>query len=223
MVLAAPESLHPVLRTLGGGVQVISDDAIPPPFDAHIPLMSLPLAFGTALESIPAQVPYLQAGPEVVARWEARLGPAAGPRVGLVWSGSPAHENDRHRSIPPERLKPPLSPGVDWVSLQKDALPQDPAVRDLSALIGDFGDTAALIALMDLVITVDTSVAHLAGAMGKPVWILLPFNPDWRWLRDREDSPWYPSARLFRQRAPGGWESVIAEVKAALQARFPQA
>ena len=222
VILAAPETLHPVLRTLGGDMELIAEDAAPPAFDSHAPLMSLPVAFGTTLEKIPAETPYLHAAPEAVARWTQRFGPATGPRIGLAWSGRPSHANDRRRSIPLERLAPLIGPGVDWVSLQKDVRPEDAAIRDVSGLISDFGDTAALIDLMDLVITVDTSVAHLAGALGKPVWILLPFNADWRWLRDREDSPWYPSARLFRQPAHGDWDSVIIAVKAGLEARFAQ-
>jgi len=222
VVLAAPKVLHPVLRTLGQDVALIDEGESPTTFDAHSALMSLPLAFGTTLDTIPSETPYLHAEPSVVARWRSRLGQRARPRVGLVWAGRPTHKNDRRRSIPLEMLKPLLDHRTEWISLQKEMSGADAALlagmgaRDFASDIADFGDTAALIALMDLVITVDTSVAHLAGAMGKPVWIFLPFNADWRWLRDRADSPWYPTARLFRQTVFGRWEAVLSEAKQAL-------
>jgi len=196
--------------------------------DEHCTVPSLPLAFGTGLDSIPARVPYLRSLGRTPARWP-ELGPPSGrPRIGLAWSGFPGHHNDRNRSIPFARFAALLS-GLDfrWVSLQKEVRENDaaalaglPAVANLSARIGDFADTAALAEEVDLVIAVDTSIAHLAGAMGKPVWVLLPFAPDWRWLLGRSDSPWYPTMRLFRQPKPGDWESVFAAVREQLAARF---
>ena len=150
------------------------------------------------------------------------------PRVGLVWSGNPRHKNDRSRSLPFDMLAPPVAlPGIDFISLQKEPRPTDAealarcrSVLDLGHELQDFADTAAVISLLDLVITVDTSIAHLAGALHKPVWILSPTRVDWRWLLDREDSPWYPTARLFRQRAADDWAGVIARVRQELAARF---
>jgi hypothetical protein len=172
---------------------------------------------------VPAAVPYLRADPLAVAEWRKRLA-RPGVKVGLVWAGRPEHHRDRHRSLPLAQLTPlaavePLS----FFALQKGAALGEAErvhgmeIEILSPLLGDFTDTAAAIMALDLVISVDTSVAHLAGALGKPVWILLPYAPDWRWLEARSDSPWYPTARLFRQTAPRRWESVIAAVTEALR------
>ena len=185
--------------------------------------MSLPLAFGTTIESIPSQVPYLFA-PEVARQaWQARLGPASHRRIGLVWSGSSTHRNDRQRSIALQRLLPVLDADAEFFSVQKEYRPTDRElmvadgrIRDWAGNLGNFSDTAGLLDHLDLLITVDTSVAHLAGAMGKPVWLLLPYAPDYRWLRDRDDSPWYPTMRLFRQRVFGDWQAVVDDVKAQL-------
>jgi ADP-heptose:LPS heptosyltransferase len=185
-------------------------------------LSSLPLAFATTLDTIPAQVPYLRVPTERVDSWRVRL-PAATPlppRVGFVWSGDARHKNDSRRSMAFAALAPLVAmPGIDFVSLQKNpreadvqALRRCRNVIDIAAELEDFADTAAAISLIDLVITVDTSVAHLAGSLGKPVWILLPVAVDWRWLLNREDSPWYPTARLFRQASAGDWDGVIARV-----------
>ena len=156
--------------------------------------------------------------------WQARLGPKARPRIGLVWSGRPAHKNDQNRSISLRSLLPLLDIEATFVSLQKDVRSDDAAVLkerndvlNFGDELKDFSNTAALILQLDLVISVDTSVAHLAGALGEPVWILLPHNPDWRWLLDRDDSPWYPSARLFRQQQIGNWAGVIDQVKNELR------
>lgn len=196
-----------------------------PPFDCHCPLMSLPLAFKTDLDTIPVSVPYLFSEPTRVALWHSHLGPKTRPRVGVVWSGNPGHKNDHNRSIPLATLQPLLqNQAIEWCSLQKELrehdmawLSSNPGIRHFGGNLNDFADTAALVELMDIVITVDSSVAHLAGAMGRPVWILLPFNPDWRWLLGREDSPWYPSARLFRQTAAGDWATVIQPVQERLK------
>jgi ADP-heptose:LPS heptosyltransferase len=197
------------------------DDRLPD-FDVHCPLSSLPLAFGTTLESIPASTPYLSA-PALPPVWHERLGAGDKPRIGLVWSGNASHVNDRNRSVAAQLLRPLLDCDVTFVSLQTEMRAEDePALRGLGNLVmagqffSDFSETAAVVAALDLVISVDTSVAHLTGALGKPVWILLPFVPDWRWLIDREDSPWYPTAKLFRQAADRRWEPVIDRVRHAL-------
>jgi hypothetical protein len=189
-----------------------------PPFDFHCAVVSLPLVFATRLDSIPARVPYLRALPEYVERWRARLGEPTRPRVGLAWSGSTTLRNDRHRSISLTRLAPLLREDCTFVALQKDIRAADREALEGSGMLhfedelADFRDTAALASLLDVVVSVDTSIAHLAGALGKPLWLLLPFSPDWRWLLDREDSPWYPTASLFRQPRIGDWDSVVSRV-----------
>ena len=206
-----------------------------PHFDCQAPLMSLPRIFGTRLETIPADLPYLAAPRAARMRWAERLAKESagleGYKVGLVWAGSTGHANDANRSIAPERLGPLLAAeGVGFVSLQvgprAGELPAagsgaglGAGVLDLSAELTDFTETAAAVENLDLVITVDTAVAHLAGALGRPTWLLLPFAPDFRWLLEREDSPWYPALRLFRQAEPGDWESVIARLAGELAAR----
>jgi tetratricopeptide (TPR) repeat protein len=221
--VAAP--LKSLLETAPGVSRVLVKGEALPPFDFHAPLMSLPYAFRSTLATLPAPVPYLRADPVRLAHWRERLGPRSKPRVGLVWSGNPRHANDGNRSIALARLVPLLAPAIDFVSLQRDLRADDAAtLQDLPQLVHfgtglrDFADTAALIEQLDLVISVDTSVAHLAGALGRPLWLLLPWLPDWRWLLEREDSPWYPSARLFRQAEPGDWDGVLDQVRAALAA-----
>ncbi len=221
VVLQCPSDLAPLMKSVRGIERVVMKGAALPPFDAYCPLLSVPLAMGTRLETIPAQVPYISAEPQRVAKWRERLQVCEGRlKVGLAWSGSPQHVNDRRRSCP-LRLLAPLAQveGVTLVSLQKgpgsaQAVPPPAGMKlvNLTAGIGDFADTAALVANLDLVITVDTAVAHLAGAMGKAVWTLLPFVPDWRWMLGREDSPWYPTMRLFRQAEAGDWASAIRRV-----------
>jgi len=176
------------------------------------PLLSLPLLLDTRLATIPGSVPYLHAHPEQVARWSQRIGPRTELRVGLAWSGGMLLENDRNRSIALAHLSALLSRPLDWICLQKeirepdrDEMRKHPTLRQFSEELDDFEDTAALIELCDLVIAVDTAVAHLAGALAKPVWLLLPALPDWRWMLEREDSPWYPTLRLFRQTTIGDW------------------
>ncbi|WP_454017561.1 tetratricopeptide repeat protein [Azospirillum sp. Marseille-Q6669] len=226
--------VHPLqfrlLRSLGPEIQVLVRGPAPAPHDLHCPLMSLPRAFGTDLASVPAPPAYLAAEADEVERWGRRIaevdtGAGSGPRVGLVWAGNPNHRNDRNRSIPVERLAPLLdAPGLRLFSLQTgDAKAARPAtLPDLTAGIRDFADSAAILANLDLVIAVDTATIHLAGALGVPAWLLLPYAPDWRWLLDRADSPWYPSLRLFRQPSPGDWDSVLRAVAAALE-RFTAA
>jgi hypothetical protein len=192
-------------------------------FDAYAPLSSLPYLFGTDLASIPPSVPYLRAEPARSARWRDRLDrlvSASHRRIGLVWAGRPSHGNDANRSLPLERLAPLAA--LDGTTLI--ALQTGPARRQIGGFyamlpllnlgpeLADFADTAAVVDALDLVISVDTAVAHLCGALAKPVWLLLPFAPDWRWLLGRDDSPWYPTMRLFRQQAPGDWAAVVASV-----------
>ena len=226
--------VQPALRTLlaqlpGVGTLVARGDTLPA-FDLHCPLLSLPLAMGTRVFTIPPPLPRLQADPERTAAWDARLGPRRGLRVGVAWQGNTGHDNDRNRSIPLERFAALLSPlagasdaPVEFISLHPQVPPRDrpmlpalPALRDVGDGLNDFADTAALVAHLDLVIAVDTSVAHLAAAMGRPTWILLPHPADWRWMLDRDDSPWYPGVRLFRQAHAGDWDAVLAHVRAAL-------
>jgi tetratricopeptide (TPR) repeat protein len=219
VLLEVPPQLKDLLASLDGVAEVISTQNELPDFDLHCPLVSLPLALGTRLESIPAQVPYLSVLPKSVRKWTSVVGPKRNLRIGVVWSGSSSHKGDAIRSISLRSLLPLVDLDAEFVSLQKDVRADDATLlqerRDLVHLgdkLNTFADTAAVIANLDLVISVDTSVAHLAGALAKPVWILLPFLPDFRWLLDREDSPWYPTARLFRQQAPGDWSGVISRV-----------
>lgn len=225
VVLSLQNPLRRLLQRSWPSVEILGEGSRPTSFDYHCPLMSLPLAFGTRLETIPASPSYLRTDAGRRAEFEAKLPAKTKRRVGLVWSGSFVHPNDHNRSIAFDQLAPVLAADVDWVSLQAEIRPSDvDAVRSFGQVglhcdaLKDFDDTAALVEAMDLVITVDTSVAHLAGALGKPVWILLPFSPDWRWLLDRSDSPWYPSARLFRQQRLGDWSSVVADLQEALAA-----
>jgi Glycosyltransferase family 9 (heptosyltransferase) len=185
----------------------------------------LPRIFGTTLDTIPADVPYLHPDPEKLSRWRAALGGARPLKVGVVWAGNPRHKGDRQRSLSAEAALPRLvMPGVQLYSLQKEPRAEDAPVLtalgddiiDLAPALNDFSDTAAAVAALDLVVAVDTSVAHLAGALGRPVWMLTPYALDWRWLREREDSPWYPTMRLFRQRAPREWDDPLLHISAAL-------
>jgi tetratricopeptide (TPR) repeat protein len=228
VLLAVQDPLHRLMSDLSGASHCVSMSAMStlPDFDLHCPISSLPFAFKTRLDTIPSE-PYLPSPPgSLVQAWDTRLGPRTRLRVGLVWSGDPSHMNDETRSIPLRTLSRILDVDADFVSLQKAPRPSDAAVLrersdilDLTAELTDFTDTAALIACLDLVITVDTSVAHLAGALGRPTWILLPWTPDYRWLLDRDDSPWYPSVRLFRQTETREYESVLDRVRDELRAR----
>jgi Flp pilus assembly protein TadD len=217
--LRVPALLEPLMGALAGNCRLLPQGAALPPFDFHCPLMSLPLGLAADMENIPADVPYLQADEARAESWRQRLGPAPGIQVGIVWSGNPSHSNDMNRSIPLATFRQLARPGCRFVSLQPKVQPADqtllaewPGLLDAGPQLRDFGETAALIAALDLVISVDTSVAHLAGALGKPVWLLLPHAPDWRWMLERDTSPWYPTARLYRQPAAGDWDSVLARV-----------
>jgi tetratricopeptide (TPR) repeat protein len=220
--------VQPELRSLLSqieGIDVIAEGEPLPAFDLHCPLLSLPLAFGTRMETIPSSVPYLTAPAERLLYWRDRL-PKRRLRCGLVWSGSAAHKNDANRSIPLARFATLLVDApLSCLSLQHELRDTERAtLRDLPDLVHfggelhDFADTAAVISLLDVVVSVDTAAAHLAGALGKPVIILLPHAADFRWMRDRDDTPWYPTARLFRQPAFGDWDSVIARLGGELRA-----
>ena len=221
VLLEVPSQLVSLISTLEGPAKVLTQGEPLPEFDYHTPLMSLPLACTPTLgTTIPAQTPYLSPPPEKLTVWRDKVGADEGVRVGLVWSGSTGHKNDRNRSILLAELSPILElPQITFVSLQKEVRDHDRAVLSQFAQLQhygvhlqDFADTAALIATLDLVITVDTAVAHLAGALGKPVWILLSQVTDWRWLLKGAESPWYPTARLYRQLAAGDWKSVAQKI-----------
>ena len=233
VILEAPAELRRLIENMmrGTTAQVVTRGSNLPDFDWQSPLLSLPLVFSTDLASIPAPIPYLQAEPQLTRDFAQHFVQHSGSknlRIGLVWSGSPRHTRDRQRSIPLAQLSALTEiPGATFYSLQKGPaakdlldMPIDMNLVDLSTHLNDFSDTAAALANLDLLITVDTAVAHLAGALGKPVWILLTRNPDWRWLLDREDSPWYPTARLFRQHVAGDWSPVIDHVHRELQHRI---
>jgi hypothetical protein len=223
VVLKVEPDLKITLSELPGVEQVFGSGENLPDYAYHCPLLSLPLAFNTRLDSIPADIPYIFSQTDKVQVWRGRLGEKTMPRIGLRWSGNPEHSNDHNRSIPLAKMVGLISSEMLFFSLQnevrKDDLPvleKNQHLHFFGDQLHDFTDTAALVELMDLVISVDTSVAHLAAAMGKPVWLLLPFDPDWRWLLEREDSPWYPSMRLFRQPEIGNWDAVLDRVKLAL-------
>jgi tetratricopeptide (TPR) repeat protein len=223
VILEVQPALKSLLSAVEGAHRVLGRGEPLPSFDVQCPLLSLPLAFDTRMDTIPAPVAYLTVPDTALRKWETKLGPRKTPRIGIVWSGRKEHINDHDRSIALSTLVALASTGIQFVSLQNEVRPDDEKILLANKHIirfdrefEDFSDTAALTMLMDLVISVDTSVAHLAGALGKPVWILLPFAPDWRWLLDREDSPWYPTARLFRQPRIGDWDSVVERVKEEL-------
>ena len=219
-------SLKSLLENLDGISQLIAKGEPIPPFDVHCPIMSLPLAFKTTLQTIPAKVPYLTVSENVIKKWRAKL-TGTDIKVGIAWAGNPNHVQDLDRSIPLKNLLPILGVrGTRYFSLQKDFRQGEKQILDINSQIvrldpeiNDFQDTAAIMMSLDLVISCDTSIVHLAGALGKPVWVLLPFNPDWRWLLDRSDSPWYPTAQLFRQTSRGEWSTVIDDVCMELEKR----
>ena len=221
VILEVEEVLLPLLKDLEGIEEITAKGKTLPSFDYHCPLMSLPLAFGTELHTMPPAPQYVQASPEKLTYWQDKLGKKTKPRIGLVWSGGKIHKNDHNRSIALAEWIPCLPAGYQYISLQKDIREADEEtlkrhgdILRFDQELRDFSDTAALCTLMDVVISVDTSVAHLGGALGKPTWILLPFIlQDWRWLLDRKDSPWYPSVTLYRQPQRGDWSSVFSAVR----------
>ena len=225
IILCVQPPLKNLLAALPCVERVPTSQESLPPFDFQCSLLSLPLVLKTELHSIPTSVPYVAAPSEKATLWRENLATGQGLKVGIVCSGNPKHKNDHNRSLPLSTFAP-LAVLTDrpLYILQEELKPADAATLassnafiDLSHELADFTDTAAIIANLDLVISVDTSVAHLAGALGKPVWTLLPYTPDWRWMLSREDSPWYPTMRLFRQPAPGDWSSVLDQVSTALQ------
>lgn len=224
IILQVQPALATLLRQLADVTVIARGEALPR-FDLQLPLMSLPRVFGTTLDTIPADIPYLHPDPARLSRWRAALADVTALKVGVVWAGNARHRGDRQRSLPAASVLPRLvMPGVQLYSLQKEPRLEDGEVLaalgreiiDLAPALGDFADTAAAVAALDLVIAVDTSVAHLAGALGRTVWMLTPYALDWRWLRDREDSPWYPTMRLFRQRSPREWDDPLMRLSAAL-------
>ena len=222
--LQVPKGLQEIVKSSADGFQVLVDGDLVPHFDYYCPLMSLPRGFGTTLGTVPTHIPYLHGDPDMRAIWETRLGEHHKPRIGLVWSGSATHVNDHNRSLTLATLLKGAPTNCQFVSLQKEirehdqrTLAEHPEVLHFGADLRTFSHTAALIECMDVVISVDTSVAHLAGALGRPLWVLLPLHPDWRWLLDRDDSPWYPTARLFRQSKRDDWDEVLHRVMMELK------
>jgi tetratricopeptide (TPR) repeat protein len=234
VLLEVPKSLVPLFSKIDGVSAVLARGDAVPAFDTHCPLMSLPLAFATTLDTIPGSTPYLRADAERAAAWRRRVESLTGLRVGLVWAGNPrpfqpgAHAIDKRRSITLGHFEALAGiEGVSFVSLQKGepstqtkTPPTGFAIHDWTDELNDFADTAALVDALDLVISVDTSVIHLVGGMGKPVWLLNRFDTCWRWLLGRDDSPWYPTLRQFRQRSAGDWADVLSQVRAELEAKI---
>jgi tetratricopeptide (TPR) repeat protein len=227
VVLEVQPALKELFATLPGAATVVARGEPLPAYDVHCPLGSLPLALNTVPDSIPADFPYLQADAARIAKWRPALEGLPGKRVAITWAGNPTHANDRNRSIDATLLEPLLTlDGVSFVGLQRDLRPGDeewlarqPRLHPLGSELADLADSAAVLSLCDLTIAVDTALAHLAGALAHPVWVMLPFSPDWRWTLAGETSPWYPQARLFRQATLGDWPGVIAALRDAL-ARF---
>ncbi len=228
IVVGCSAEMGPLLANIPGVKQYCHRWTDVPGHAAHCRLSSLPYLFRTQLDTIPSQFPYMKADPGRIAYWRDRLAntlPRGVKRIGLAWTGRPTHPNDRRRSLPLAALRSFAEVGpAAFVSLQKpmpardlEAMAAFPGMTDLSQDLNDFGETAALMENLDLVITVDTSMGHLAGALNKPAWILIPKAADWRWMLDREDSPWYPSLRLFRQQKPGAWEEPMGKLRNALR------
>jgi hypothetical protein len=227
VLLEVQAPLLDLLADLEGVSQLIAAGSPLPPFDYQCPLMSLPLAFKTTPDTIPAPTKYLHSDPAKVAQWRTRLGERTRPRIGLVWSGNPKNTIDQRRSIRLADWIAHLPPEFEYYCLQKGVREADQEALESSPLIFSFDDdsldftsTAALCECMDVVISVDTSIAHLSGALGRRTWVLLSFTPDWRWMLDRNDSPWYPTAKLYRQKAVGDWNEVFTRVAADLHREF---
>jgi len=223
VIIEAPKVLLEILRGLEGVSEVVANGSTLPAFDYHSPLLSLPWVFKTNISTIPSNQAYLKGDADFAIQWAEKLGVKTKPRVGIAWSGSGTHTNDHNRSIELSNLLPHLPEGLEYVSLQKElrevdkaTLKNSPNFRHFGEDLHDFSDTAALCGLMDFVISVDTSVAHLSAALGRPTWVLLPYSPDWRWLLNRTDSPWYSSVKLYRQQAANDWESVLGILQSDL-------
>jgi hypothetical protein len=224
VILSVQPSLKRLLSGFGGAQTVLAEGEDLPAFDLHCPILSLPRAFRTRLETIPPPAPP-SVPSQLTKEWETRLGHGK-PRIGIAWSGRPSHKNDHNRSLPLRAMLGLLDLPIELVSLQKEIRSEDQGILDAAGIahfgpaLTDFLETAALVSSIDVVITVDTAVAHLACSLGRPTWILLPYIPDWRWLLERADSPWYPTARLFRQPGIGDWDSVMREVVGGFRQRF---
>ncbi len=224
VVLEVQPELKALLATVDGVASCHARGETLPAYDVYCPLGSLPLAFKTEPATIPADIPYLHADDSRLAKWRASVEALPGKRVVLAWAGHARHPNDRNRSIALEMLEPLLAvEGISFISVQRDLRGDDAAllarqknVTHVGDTLNDMADTAAVVALADLTVAVDTSVVHLAGAMGREAWVMLPFSPDWRWTLTGERSPWYPRTRLFRQATPGDWPGVIASLRDAL-------
>jgi Flp pilus assembly protein TadD len=229
VLFLCPPPLLRLFKPFHENITIVPQSSTPPPHDLTVPLMDLPILFDTGLSTIPPLLPNLAADPSLVAGWAPKLDRLAKPRVGLVWRGNPGFSNDRNRSMRLAELRPLIeATRASFLSLQKGPCVAEIAengwqdrILDLGSQLEDFADTAAVIAGLDLVITVDTAVAHLTGSLNRPVWILIPFVPDWRWLLARRDSPWYPSARLFRQDRPTDWTGPVADMLADLASFRP--
>jgi hypothetical protein len=235
VIFETQDSLIKTLSNIEGVSQVIPSGTTPPAFDFYCPLLSLPLALNTTVENIPNKVPYIRPDLTKVAYWQEKLGDKKNLRVGLVWSGGfrpdqpEVWDVNERRNIPLSILKKIGLPGIDFYSLQKgtdaenqlanikESSANDFDIVDFTKELNDYSDTAAFIDNLDLVISVDTSVAHMAGALGKPVWILNRYDTDWRWFVDRSDSPWYPTAKIFNQPSYGDWDSVVKNIKQSLE------
>jgi tetratricopeptide (TPR) repeat protein len=224
VILEVQRSLVTLLKNIEGVSQVVAMGDALPAFDHQCPLLSLPLAFKTELHTVPPVPRQINVDLEKVAKWKAKLGEKTKPRIGLVWSGSTINKNDHNRSITLAQLLPHLPSHLQYVCLQKELRDIDKElivgnieIKYFGDALEDFTDTAALCELMDVVISVDTSVAHLAASLGKQTWVLLPYRPDWRWLLDRDDNPWYPTAKLYRQEKIGNWNDVLEKIKSDLE------
>lgn len=217
-----PETVSLAERTTGFD-EIIARGTLPPAFDCHCELMSLPMVMGLKLDDLPGPMPYMTPSPKHLAKWRKRLAKLPRPLVAVVWAGRPTHHNDANRSMALDDLAPLTRTGATLLAIQKGPKaeqaktpPPGMNIVSLSDEIQDFEDTAAILCIADLLISVDSSPVHLAGALGRPTWVMLPFVPDWRWLLDRTDTPWYPGMRLFRQKAPGDWTDVLDRMGTAL-------
>ncbi|MGO9849523.1 MAG: glycosyltransferase family 9 protein [Methylocella sp.] len=234
--MSVQEPLRELLKQVSPTIQIIGPNEVPTDFDYYCPLLSLPLVFGTTLETIPATIPYLKSNAEKSLFWKEKLGVKNKLRVGLVWSGGfrPNQPElwsvNSRRNIPLAKLAVLKQPDIEFYSLQKGEPAESelaelihhnwdgPHIIDFTSRLNDLSDTAALVENLDLVISVDTAIVHLAGALGKPVWILNRFDTCWRWLLDRTDTPWYPTAKLYRQEKAGHWDGVVQRIKMDLLA-----
>ncbi len=223
VVLEVNAEALPLARRSEGYDDILVRGALPPAFDLHCEMMSLPMALGLKLGDLPGTIPYLSPDPLRLEHWRRRLADLPRPLVALAWAGRPTHFNDANRSLALAQLAPLARTGMTFLSIQKgaaaaqaDSPPEGMSLLSLNAEIADFEDTAAILCIADLLISVDSSPVHLAGALGRPAWVMLPMVPDWRWLLDRDDTPWYPSMRLFRQDTRADWSGVIARIAAEL-------